>query len=184
MMFLAMIVLVLAWALGSLTETLHTAGFLVSILGDTIPIGLVPFSVFLIAAATAFSTGTSWGAMGILFPLAMPLTWAVMIAQGQAGPEHMHILYSAVSAILAGAVWGDHCSPISDTTILSSLASGCDHIEHVRTQLPYALTVGGTAILTGSILTALGPPWWIGMTLGLAVLWLILRYIGKLSYAG
>jgi Na+/H+ antiporter NhaC len=95
----------------------------------------------------------------------------------------MHILYSSVSAILAGAVWGDHCSPISDTTILSSLASGCDHIEHVRTQLPYAMTVGGVAILLGSIMTALGSPWWIGMSLGLLVLWLILRFIGKPSYA-
>ena len=85
--------------------------------------------------------------------------------------------------ILAGAVWGDHCSPISDTTILSSLASGCDHIEHVRTQLPYAMTVGGVAILLGSIMTALGSPWWIGMSLGLLVLWLILRFIGKPSYA-
>jgi len=105
-----------------------------------------------------------------------------MVAQGQAGPEDMHILYSAVSAILAGAVWGDHCSPISDTTILSSLASGCDHIEHVRTQLPYAITVGGSAILFGSILTALGSPWWLGMTLGLLVLWLIIKFYGKPSY--
>jgi Na+/H+ antiporter NhaC len=78
-------------------------------------------------------------------------------------------------------VWGDHCSPISDTTILSSLASGCDHIEHVRTQLPYAITVGATSILTGSVLTALGSPWWVGILLGLAVLWTILRLYGKRS---
>ena len=117
--------------------------------------------------------------MGILFPLAMPLTWAVMTTQGQAGPEHMHILYSSISAILAGAVWGDHCSPISDTTILSSLASGCDHIEHVRTQLPYAMTVGAVAILFGSLMTALGSPWWLGMSLGIIVLWSILRLYGK-----
>jgi len=103
----------------------------------------------------------------------------VMTTQGQVGPEHMHILYSSISAILAGAVWGDHCSPISDTTILSSLASGCDHIEHVRTQLPYAITVGGVAILFGSLMTALGSPWWLGMSLGLIVLWLILRFYGQ-----
>jgi Na+/H+ antiporter NhaC len=94
----------------------------------------------------------------------------------------MHILYSSISAILAGAVWGDHCSPISDTTILSSLASGCDHIEHVRTQMPYAIVVGGAAVLFGSLLTALGPPWWVGMLAGLVVLWLILRFYGKPSY--
>jgi len=182
-MLMAMIILILAWSLGEVTDILKTADFLVSILGDSLPVFILPTMVFLLAAATAFATGSSWGAMGILFPLAMPLTWAVMVSQGQAGPEHMHILYSAVSAILAGAVWGDHCSPISDTTILSSLASGCDHIEHVRTQLPYAMTVGGVAILLGSIMTALGSPWWIGISLGLLVLWLILRFIGKPSYA-
>jgi Na+/H+ antiporter NhaC len=112
----------------------------------------------------------------------MPLTWAVMTAHGQVGPEHMHILYSSVSAILAGAVWGDHCSPISDTTILSSLASGCNHIEHVRTQMPYALTVGAAAILFGSLMTGLGSPWWLGMSLALVVLWLILRFYGKPSH--
>lgn len=182
-MLMAMIILILAWSLGEITDILKTADFLVSVLGDALPVFILPTMVFLLAAATAFATGSSWGAMGILFPLAMPLTWAVMTNQGLAGPEHMHILYSAVSAILAGAVWGDHCSPISDTTILSSLASGCDHIEHVRTQLPYAMTVGTTAILTGSLMSALGAPWWLGMSLGLAILWLILRYYGTKSYA-
>ena len=178
-MLMAMIILILAWSLGEITDILKTADFLVSVLGDSIPTFILPAMVFLLAAATAFATGSSWGAMGILFPLVMPLTWAVLVAQGQADAEHMHILYSAISAILAGAVWGDHCSPISDTTILSSLASGCDHIEHVRTQLPYAMTVGATAILVGSILTALGSPWWLGMALGLIILWLILNILGK-----
>lgn len=181
-MLMAMIILILAWSLGEVTDILKTADFMVSILGDALPAFTLPTIVFLLAAATAFATGSSWGAMGILFPLAMPLTWAVMVSQGQAGPEHMHILYSAVSAILAGSVWGDHCSPISDTTILSSLASGCDHIEHVRTQLPYAMTVGGVAILFGSLMTALGSPWWLGMSLGLLILWLILKFYGKPSY--
>ncbi len=181
-MLMAMIILILAWSLGEVTDILKTADFLVSVLGDALPTFILPTMVFLLAAATAFATGSSWGAMGILFPLAMPLTWAVMVAHGQAGPEHMHILYSAISAILAGAVWGDHCSPISDTTILSSLASGCDHIEHVRTQLPYAMTVGGTAILFGSIMTALGSPWWLGLSIGLVILWLILKFFGKPSY--
>jgi len=182
-MLMAMIILILAWSIGEVSDVLRTADFLVSVLGDSLPTFVLPTMVFVLAAATAFATGSSWGAMGILFPLAMPLTWAVMVAQGQAGPEHMHILYSAISAILAGAVWGDHCSPISDTTILSSLASGCDHIEHVRTQLPYALTVGAVAVLFGSIMTALGSPWWLGMSLGLVILWLILRFYGKLPYA-
>jgi len=178
-MLMAMIILILAWSLGEVTDILKTAEFLTTILGDSLPTFLLPTIVFILAAIAAFATGSSWGAMGILFPLVMPLTWAVMTTQGQVGPEHMHILYSSISAILAGAVWGDHCSPISDTTILSSLASGCDHIEHVRTQLPYAITVGGVAILFGSLMTALGSPWWLGMSLGLIVLWLILRFYGQ-----
>lgn len=182
-MLMAMIILILAWSLSAITDTLQTAEFLTTVLGDALPAFAMPTIVFVLAAVAAFATGSSWGAMGILFPLVMPLTWAVMNAQGQAGPEHMHILYSSVSAILAGAVWGDHCSPISDTTILSSLASGCDHIEHVRTQMPYAITVGAVAILFGSLMTALGPPWWLGMVIGLFVLWLILRFYGKPSYA-
>ena len=178
-MLMAMIILILAWSLGEVTDILKTAEFLTTVLGGSLPAFLLPTIVFILAAIAAFATGSSWGAMGILFPLVMPLTWAVMTTQGQAGPEHMHILYSSISAILAGAVWGDHCSPISDTTILSSLASGCDHIEHVRTQLPYAVTVGGVAILFGSLMTALGSPWWLGMSLGIIVLWLILRLYGK-----
>lgn len=181
-MLMAMIILIMAWSLSEITDTLQTAAFLTTVLGDAIPTFMMPTIVFVLAAIAAFATGSSWGAMGILFPLVMPLTWAVMSAQGQVGPEHMHILYSSVSAILAGAVWGDHCSPISDTTILSSLASGCDHIEHVRTQMPYAITVGAAAVLFGSLLTALGPPWWLGMGIGIAVLWLILRFYGKPSY--
>jgi len=180
-MLMAMIILILAWSLGEVTDILKTAEFLTGVLGGSLPVFILPALVFILAAITAFATGSSWGAMGILFPLAMPLTWAVMTAQGQAGPEHLHILYSAISAILAGAVWGDHCSPISDTTILSSLASGCDHIEHVRTQLPYAMTVGATAILFGSVMTALGSPWWLGMLIGVVILWLILRFYGKPS---
>jgi Na+/H+ antiporter NhaC len=181
-MLMAMIILILAWSLGEVTDILKTADFLVSILGDSMPVFILPTIIFILAAITAFATGSSWGAMGILLPLGLPLTWAVMVVHGQTGPEHMHILYSALSSILAGAVWGDHCSPISDTTILSSLASGCDHIEHVRTQIPYAVTVGAASILFGSLMTALGSPWWLGISLGLITLWLILRFYGKPSY--
>jgi len=178
-MLYALIILVLAWSLGEITTVLRTADFLVAVLGDSLPSFTLPVIIFVLAAATAFATGTSWGAMGILLPLSIPLTWAVMQAQGHTGPEHMHLLYSSIAAVLAGSVWGDHCSPISDTTILSSLASGCDHIEHVRTQLPYAMVVGATSLLFGSLLTALGSPWWIGILLSLVVLTLVLKYIGK-----
>jgi Na+/H+ antiporter NhaC len=182
-MLLALIILILAWSLGEVTEILRTADFLVSVLGDTIPPFTLPLLVFILAAATAFATGSSWGAMGILVPLVMPLTWAVLRTQGMGDEQHLHILYSSISAVLAGAVWGDHCSPISDTTILSSLASGCDHIEHVRTQLPYALLVGIVALLAGSLPVAMGIPWWLGMGGGIVVLGVLLRFIGRHSDA-
>lgn len=175
----AMIILILAWALGGITDVLQTANFLVGILGDTLPVQMVPFLVFVIAAFTAFATGSSWGSMGILTPLVIPLTWAVMQANGYTGPEHMHVLYSSIASVLAGSIWGDHCSPISDTTILSSMASGCDHIEHVRTQLPYALVVGIVALAAGSVPVAFGLPWWLGLLAGSAVLFAILRIFGR-----
>jgi len=178
-MLYALIILVLAWSLGEITTVLGTADFLVTVLGDSLPSFSLPVIVFVLAAATAFATGTSWGAMGILLPLAIPLTWAVMQSHGHTGPEHMHLLYSSIAAVLAGSVWGDHCSPISDTTILSSLASGCDHIEHVRTQLPYAMVVGATSLLAGSLLTALGSPWWVGLLLGIGILALVVKLFGK-----
>ncbi len=180
-MLMAIIILLLAWSLGDVAEILRTADFLISVLGDSLPPYAVPVLVFVLAAATAFATGSSWGAMGILVPLVIPLTWAVLEARDMATPEHMHILYSSISAVLAGSVWGDHCSPISDTTILSSLASGCDHIEHVRTQLPYALVVGLAAILTGTLPVAMGMPWWLGLIAGIVLLWILLRSLGKHS---
>lgn len=178
-MIYAMIILLLAWSLGSITETLSTADFLVDALGDSLPVGLLPFVVFLLAAGTAFATGSSWGSMGILVPLVIPLTWAIMKSSGHSGPEDMHLLYSAIACVLAGSVWGDHCSPISDTTILSSMASGCDHIEHVRTQLPYALLVGGVALAAGTIPVAYGMPWWLALPVGIGLLYLALRTFGK-----
>ena len=119
-----MIVLVLAWTMGDISTVLNAKGYLISILGDTIPAALLPATIFVLAAITAFSTGTSWGTMGILVPLVVPLAWAVMSVNNMTGPGDMHILYSSVACVLAGAVWGDHCSPISDTTVLSSIASG------------------------------------------------------------
>ena len=178
-MIYAMIILTLAWSLGSITDQLQTADFLVSILGDTLPPAWLPFLVFVIAAFTAFATGSSWGSMGILVPLVVPLTWAVMQLNGMTGAEHMHILYSAIASVLAGSVWGDHCSPISDTTILSSMASGCDHIEHVRTQLPYALIVGIAALFVCSLPVAYGLPWWTGLPAATVLLYLILRILGR-----
>jgi Na+/H+ antiporter NhaC len=138
-MFLAFVVLTLAWSLGRVCEDLATAEFLKEAVGPNMAPEWLPVVVFLVAAAVSFSTGTSWGTMAILTPLAVPLVI-------QAAPDARSILAATVAAVLGGSVFGDHCSPISDTTILSSMASGCDHVDHVRTQLPYSMTVAGVAI--------------------------------------
>ncbi|MPY82487.1 MAG: Na+/H+ antiporter NhaC family protein [Actinophytocola sp.] len=173
------IILALAWALSTLAEKLGTAEFLAGALGETIPAALLPAIVFVIAAAVAFATGTSWGTMGILTPLAVPVAWAVLDAQGEATAAGHPVLFACVSAVLAGAVWGDHCSPISDTTVISSLASQCDVIDHVRTQLPYALYAGGVALLAGLLPIGFGLPWWLAYALALAALIAGLRLIGR-----
>jgi len=177
--FLAMIILVLSWAMAEISAELHTADFLIASLGDRLPMGILPTAIFVLSAFTAFSTGSSWGSMGILLPLVVPLSWAVLGAQASADPEHYYILYSAVSCVLAGAVWGDHCSPISDTTVMSSLSAGCDHIEHVRTQMPYALLAGVISILLGTLPTSFGMPWWLGLALGALALTIALRFLGE-----
>ena len=178
-MLFAMIVLVLAWALSAVTSDLNTANYLVSIFAGTLPPALVPAVVFILSAITAFTTGTSWGTLGILMPLVVPLTWAVLGSNGIADAAHMHILYSAIACNLAGAVWGDHCSPISDTTVLSSMASGCDHIEHVRTQMPYAMLVGAVAIAAGTIPGGYGFSPWFSILAGIGILFVVLRMFGR-----
>ena len=177
--FLAMIILVLSWAMAEISSELHTADFLIASLGDRLPMGVLPTLVFVLAAFTAFSTGSSWGAMGILLPLVLPLSWAVLGAHGGADQEYLYILYASVSCVLAGAVWGDHCSPISDTTVMSSLSAGCDHIEHVRTQMPYALLVGFTSIVLGTLPVSFGMPWWLGFFLGAGFLAVALQRMGQ-----
>ncbi|MEM1263429.1 MAG: Na+/H+ antiporter NhaC family protein [Pseudomonadota bacterium] len=177
-MLFTMIVLTLAWALADVSNDLSTADYLVSILGDKLPLAILPAAVFILSAVTSFSTGTAWGTMGILIPLLVPLTWSLMVATGEP-MAYAHVLYSAIACNLAGAVFGDHCSPISDTTVLSSIASGCDHIEHVRTQLPYALTVGVVATVLGTLPAGFGIPWWVGAIAGVVTLIAIVRLIGQ-----
>jgi Na+/H+ antiporter NhaC len=174
-----LIILTLAWALSAITDTLNTAGFLANTLGDALPPFSVPALLFILAAVTSFATGTSWGTMGILMPLTIPLTWAILGNNDMAGEAGLPILYAAVSTILAGAVWGDHCSPISDTTVLSSLASQCDHIDHVRTQVPYALAAGGVSIVLGLLPVGVGVPWWISLPVAGAALVAALVWLGR-----
>lgn len=178
-MFGAVIILVLAWSLALVTADMHTADFLTRLLEGNISIVLIPMLTFILGGLVAFATGSSWGTMAILYPLMIPTAWKIAADAGIPPEEAMSILYNVVSAVLAGSVLGDHCSPISDTTILSSLATSCNHIDHVRTQLPYALIVGGVAILLGTLPASLGVPGWITFPVCVGTLIGIVRVFGK-----
>ncbi|WP_223669925.1 Na+/H+ antiporter NhaC family protein [Kangiella shandongensis] len=126
----------LAFALSSAMGDLETGPFVAQAVGDFIPLWLIPALIFVLAGFISFTTGTSWGTFGILIPIAVPLALALGISPSL-----------VLGAVLGGAVFGDHASPISDTTVISSLAAGCDLLDHVKTQLPYALTAGGISIV-------------------------------------
>ena len=180
LMLTAVLILTLAWALAALTEDLHTAEYISGSLIDwNISPYLVPGLTFILAALVAFSTGSSWGTMAILYPLMLPAIWLLSKNAGLNYDESLVIFHNVVSVILAGSVLGDHCSPISDTTIMSSLASQCNHIDHVRTQLPYALTVGFVSLFIGTIPVAYGLPIYISFILGFVLLFFIIRILGK-----
>jgi len=178
-MLLAIVILLLAWSLGAVTESLNTATFLSAVLSARLPAGFLPSAVFIVGALVSFATGSSWGTMAILFPLAVPLSLQMGAVADPAAGAAYGLLLATVAAVMGGALFGDHCSPISDTTILSSMASGCDHVDHVRTQLPYALLVAGVAVVLGSIPAGYGVSPWISLAVGLAVMAGVVRYVGQ-----
>jgi Na+/H+ antiporter NhaC len=179
-MLTAVLILVLAWSIALLTQHMHTADFISGLLIQVrFTPYLIPSVTFILAALVAFSTGTSWGTMAILYPLILPSSWILAREFGLNYDQTLAIFHNVVACVLAGSVLGDHCSPISDTTILSSLSSSCNHIEHVRTQLPYALIVGLVATLLGTIPSAYGVPFWIVFPLCLAVLIMVVRVFGR-----
>lgn len=179
-MFDGVLILVLAWALSDVTVTLGTADYLISVFGEALNPFWMPALVLLLSALTAFATGSSWGTMGILMPLVVPLAWQIGMNTGIEEAMMLEIIYASVSAVLAGSVWGDHCSPISDTTILSSIATQCDHIEHVNTQLPYAMIVGTISILSMIGMLVIGIPWWLIYPIGIAAIVAIIFKFGKI----
>ncbi|WMX13513.1 MULTISPECIES: Na+/H+ antiporter NhaC family protein [unclassified Aureispira] len=175
----ALLILILAWALATTTEELSTAEFLTTTLGDSLSPYMVPVVVFILAAVIAFSTGSSWSTMAILYPIAIPLCWSISQNAGLPLETAMELLYNVIAVVLAASVLGDHCSPISDTTILSSLASNCNHIDHVKTQLPYALTVGSISITMTYVSTAFGIPFIISFVVGIALMFGAVMLFGK-----
>lgn len=176
----ALMILILAWALAMVTDEMHTADYITGILQQgNIPYWTIPAITFILSAFVAFSTGSSWSTMALVYPLILPAAWSVCMDAGFDAEASMAIFYNTVSAVLAGSVLGDHCSPISDTTILSSLASGCNHIDHVRTQIPYALTVGGISVLLGTLLSAVGVPPILCFLIGIGAVVTVIELVGK-----
>ncbi|MBH5811747.1 Na+/H+ antiporter NhaC family protein [Neisseria meningitidis] len=134
-MFGAIAILILAWLISTVVGEMHTGDYLSTLVAGNIHPGFLPVILFLLASVMAFATGTSWGTFGIMLPIAAAMAVKV-------DPS---LIIPCMSAVMAGGVCGDHCSPISDTTILSSTGARCNHIDHVTSQLPYALTVAAAA---------------------------------------
>lgn len=178
----AIIILCLAWTLSLLTDHLETAQFITSVLEaiDANPVWF-PAITFVLASLISFSTGSSWSTMAILYPMLLPAMWLLCVDQGLEYQVTLDLFFNVVSCVLAGSVLGDHCSPISDTTILSSLSTSCNHLSHVRTQMPYALTVGVISVLLGTIPAAFGVTTWLLYPLGFFAIYLIIRIFGKLT---
>ena len=165
------VILILAWSLGSVIKELGTAQYLVEALNGAIPAFLLPSLIFVLGAVISFSTGTAYGTMSILMPLAIPLAYKI-------NPEMSFVIVST-SAVLTGAIFGDHCSPISDTTILSSMGAGCNHIDHVKTQMWYALFVAAITILFGYIPAGFGLPIYIVLPMSFVALFIGVMIFGK-----
>jgi len=171
---IAIFVLVMAWGIGSMAKDLGTADYLVGILDGKISADIIPLAVFLLGCLIAFSTGTSWGTTAIMMPIAVPLVYNL------SGGDTGAILFATIGAVFTGAVFGDHCSPISDTTIMSSMASASDHIDHVKTQIPYSLTVALIAVVVGYLPAAvIGLNPMISLVVGYVIAFAAIRYFGK-----
>ena len=167
-----MLILILSWTLGGVCRELIGTGEFISgfIASSNVPLQLLPFVVFVIAALMSFSMGTSWGTFGLLIPI------VTMICSATAGSE---LLVPTLGATLAGSVYGDHCSPISDTTILASTGAQCEHIRHVETQIPYA-TLTAVVCAVGYLIIGFTNMPWIGLGVSAALLigaMLILRKV-------
>ena len=141
------IILILAWSLSAVSKELGTSEYIIKATDGNVPAFLLPAIVFLIGAVLSFATGSSWGAYAIMMPLVIPMAIAINSP-----------IYACIGAVLAGGMFGDHCSPISDTTILASTGAGCDHVDHVKTQLAYALLNGSVSFIGFIIAGLTGSP--------------------------
>ncbi len=172
MMVLANLILLSAWSMGDITKSMEAGPFVVNLV-EGAPLFIIPVGMFLASCLVSFAMGTSWGTMAIGIPIAVPLGIALGI--------HPAIM---TSTVLTGAIFGDHCSPISDTTVMSSMFSGSDHMDHVNTQIPYAILAGVTAAIGYLLMAFTGFNFWywgISWVVGFVVLWIALNYLSNRS---
>lgn len=176
-MGVAVVILYLAWMVAAVCDSLGTAPYLTALLGDSMHPAMLPAILFLLSGVVSFATGTSWGTMGILLPLVVGLSFTI----GESGEMGGHLLMvMSIGAVLEGSIFGDHCSPISDTTVLSSVACAADHVDHVRTQAPYALVTMAAGMLCGYLPAAyFGLSPYLGLLFGAAVITALVFAIGK-----
>ncbi|MBM0637062.1 Na+/H+ antiporter NhaC family protein [Campylobacter sp. VicNov18] len=178
-MIFTIVLLLFAWSLSSIVKDLGTSLFITSLLADKLPEFILPATIFAFASAISFAIGTSYGTMGILMPLAVPLAHEIAKLNGMDANAMHHYMIINISCVLTGAIFGNHCSPISDNVILSSMSAKCDHMEHVRTQIPYALFICIISLITGYIPVSLGINVWLIIPLNFILIVILLRLIGK-----
>jgi Na+/H+ antiporter NhaC len=182
----ALIILTMAWTIGTVITSspedggLGLAAYLSDVVvGGGFPIALVPMIAFVLSSLIAFSTGTSWGTFAIMIPIVMPIAVGLAQAKGLENSALLNAAMISVSAVLGGSVFGDHASPISDTTILSSTGAGCPHLEHVATQMPYAVTiaiVSAVAFIFGGIFLSVFAAWIVAFLLFAVAMYLLPKY--------
>ena len=171
------LILALAWGLSAMIAELGSANYLAELLASSLPYWLLPSLVFLVCCAVSFSAG-SYGCMLMIMPMAVPIAYT-MAYTNPAVQNPWGLFCACVASVLAGSIFGDHCSPVTDTTILSAQGSGCALLDHVKTQMPYALTVAATATLMGTLPAGFGVSPALSLPLGMAVLALVLFKFGK-----
>ncbi len=175
----AAMILILAWSIGGICKELETANYVINISSGFLSPRLIPALTFIISAAVSFATGTSWGTLSILMPIVIPLAHQFPLQAGLDGIPSHGIFLGSIGAVLAGSTFGDHTSPISDTTIMSSMASGADHMDHVKTQLLYAIVIAGISLLLGYLPAGFDIHPLLSLLAGGAAVAVILRCVGR-----
>lgn len=173
----AITILILAWALNGVLNDLELGTYLSGLLNDSgLQFAWIPALTFILSALIAFSTGSSFSTMSILFPIVITISTPFL---NENPLENMDLFYCGLASVLSGAVLGDHCSPISDTTILSSMATGCNHVSHVSTQMPYAISVGLISLVLILLSCLFQVPSIVLIGLSMIISYLIIRLLGK-----